>query len=128
MLERKEEGMRAEYKMAIEAQNATKDKWYQRYYQLTSEQENYSKKSGLTRDTTSNYLNFNLPTFKKPSSNLPVREKTSPSKTILTKAKSEQNIYLGSPRRLQTSRKTEFMVPECYKDNSLTSRINNLRA
>jgi hypothetical protein len=43
MLERREEGMRAEYKMAVDVQNATKDKWYQRYYQLTSDREDSSK-------------------------------------------------------------------------------------
>jgi hypothetical protein len=28
--------MRAEYKMAMEAQNAVKDKWYERYYTMIS--------------------------------------------------------------------------------------------
>lgn len=31
-LERKEESMMAEYKMAIDIQNASKDKWYRKYY------------------------------------------------------------------------------------------------
>lgn len=34
-LQLREQGMRAEYKMAIESQNAVKDKWYQRYYMVS---------------------------------------------------------------------------------------------
>lgn len=45
LLEKKEEGMRAEYKMAVNAQNITKDKWYQRYYQLCSDRDDRSKYS-----------------------------------------------------------------------------------
>ena len=33
-MERREQGMRAEYKMAVDAQQASKDKWYQRYNDL----------------------------------------------------------------------------------------------
>lgn len=78
MLERREEGMRAEYKMAVEAQNATKDKWYQRYYKLTSEQEDsskYNSSSPFIKDSEiPNYLNFNRSSYKKPSINVaPVR-------------------------------------------------------
>ena len=36
MLQRREEGMKAEYNMAINAQNATRDRWYQRYFQVVS--------------------------------------------------------------------------------------------
>lgn len=36
MLQRREEGMKAEYSMAINAQHATRDRWYQRYYQVLS--------------------------------------------------------------------------------------------
>jgi uncharacterized protein YdiU (UPF0061 family) len=35
-LARREDGMKAEYRMAIDVQNAAKDKWYQRYYAMLS--------------------------------------------------------------------------------------------
>lgn len=83
--------MRAEYKMAVNAQNATKDKWYQRYYQLCSDREDrskYSSSPSLTRETfTQNYPT--RPSYNKiPLVERPVRDKCSPSKNVLPKAKS----------------------------------------
>ncbi len=36
-MERREQGMRAEYKMAVDAQQASKDKWYQRYQRFAAD-------------------------------------------------------------------------------------------
>lgn len=35
-LGRREDGLKAEYKMVIQDQNAVKDKWYERYYAMFS--------------------------------------------------------------------------------------------
>ena len=35
-LSRREDGMKAEYRMAVDSQHAAKDKWYQRYYNMLS--------------------------------------------------------------------------------------------
>ncbi len=43
LLQRKECAMKAEYMMAINAQNATKDRWYQRYYNTFSDKQERKK-------------------------------------------------------------------------------------
>ena len=56
LLQRKECAMRAEYKMAINAQNATKERWYQRYYNTFADKPERPKhfNSGvITNDTGS---------------------------------------------------------------------------
>ncbi len=39
-LSRREDGMKAEYRMAVDSQHALKQKWYQRYYAMLSPQKN----------------------------------------------------------------------------------------
>jgi hypothetical protein len=100
-LTRREDGMKAEYRMAIDVQHAAKDKWYQRYYAMFSPERHRSEQvvSPPHRDVNTP---TNRPSFarKDPPDSRELREARetrSPLRDRLFKVKSERNLNL-SPR------------------------------
>jgi hypothetical protein len=91
--------MKAEYRMAIDIQNAAKDKWYQRYYTMFSpereRQRNEPVYSPPHRDVP--FSGRTSAARKEPPD---TREGRSPIRDRLFKAKSERNFNLNfSPRK-----------------------------
>lgn len=98
-LSRREDGMKAEYRMAIDVQHAAKEKWYQRYYTM------FSPERQRNEQVMSPHRDFNPQTGRSSFTRKETepREARSPIRDRLFKAKSERNLNLNLNLRNETA-------------------------